>query len=100
MYGTFAGLCRDGILERHFLWKFLGINSSFLRLEFLSGCFLPLFIRSLSIHENNRVFLFRGFFSKDFLNPPGEGTLNSMEQKTRVFCYVQEFHLRNTAGIE
>jgi hypothetical protein len=28
-------------------------------------------------------------------NPPVEGTVNSMEQKTRVFCQidVQEFHL-------
>ncbi len=25
---------RDGILERHFLWRFLGINSILLRLEF------------------------------------------------------------------
>ncbi len=33
---------RDGILEQHFQSKFLGINWSLLRLEFLSG-FLPSF---------------------------------------------------------
>jgi hypothetical protein len=29
------------------------------------------------------------------VNPPVEGTVNSMEQKTRVFCQidVQQFHL-------
>jgi hypothetical protein len=37
---------RDGFLERHFCSMFLGINSSLLRLEFLSG-FLP----SFAIHE-------------------------------------------------
>ncbi len=35
----------DGILERHFLSRFLGMNSSLLRLEFSSG-FLPSFFRS------------------------------------------------------
>jgi hypothetical protein len=30
-----------------------------------------------------------------FQNPPVEGTVNSMEQKTRVFCFVvQEFIIR------
>ncbi len=37
--------CRDGILERHFYKRFLGINSSLVRLEFLSG-FLPSFFHS------------------------------------------------------
>ncbi len=36
---------RDGILERHFPSRFMGINSSLLRLEFLSG-FLPAFFHS------------------------------------------------------
>ncbi len=34
------------------------------------------------------------------MNPPVEENVNSMEQKTRVFCliYVQEFHLRQNAA--
>jgi hypothetical protein len=35
---------RDGILERHFQMRFLGVNLSLLKLEFLSG-FLPSFFR-------------------------------------------------------
>jgi hypothetical protein len=75
--------------------KCLGINSSFLRLEFLSG-FLPHFsVLQNAIREKIRVFLFHRFFVRIFktreengffLNPPVEGTLNSKEQKTRVFC--------------
>jgi hypothetical protein len=42
--------CRDGILERHFLSRFLGINSSLFRLEFLSG-FLPSFFRSTKCYS-------------------------------------------------
>jgi hypothetical protein len=42
---------RDGILERQFLSRFLGINSRLLRLETLSG-FLPLFFFSTNaIHK-------------------------------------------------
>jgi hypothetical protein len=73
-----------------------GINLSLIRLEFLSGFFLLSFIRfTTAIHENTQVFLFRGFFERIFktreeygflLNPPVEGTVNSMEQKTQAFC--------------
>ena len=47
---------RDGILERHFYSRFLGINSSLLRLEFLSS-FLPSFFLSTKWY-----FSFRRFF--------------------------------------
>ncbi len=55
------------------------------RLKFSS--FADIFVFSLK-PEKSMVF---------FKNPPLEGTVNSMEQKTRVFCQidVQEFHLRN-----
>jgi hypothetical protein len=40
----------DGILERRFYSRFLGINSSLLRIEFLSG-FLPLLFRSTKCYS-------------------------------------------------
>jgi hypothetical protein len=40
-----AAVSRDGILGRHFLSRFQGINSNLLRLKFLCG-FLPSFYRS------------------------------------------------------
>jgi hypothetical protein len=60
-----------------------GINLSLLRLKVLSGFYLHFSV----------LFLFYGFFCRTFktreeygffLNPPVEGTVNSMEQKTRV----------------
>jgi hypothetical protein len=55
-------------------------------------------------------FLVSGIFCKDFKtreeygfleNTPVEGTVNSMEQKTRVFVKdVQEFHLRLSGSPE
>jgi hypothetical protein len=53
------------------------------RLEF--SCFADFFVRIFKTKEEY------GFL----YNPPVERTLNSMEQKTRVFCStdVQEFHL-------
>ncbi len=91
---------RDGILERHFQSGFLCKNSSLLRLE----VFLVFYPQN-AIHEQNQVFLFRGFFVRISkirvrfsLKSATERTVNSMKQKTRVFCYidVQEFHLRKT----
>jgi hypothetical protein len=53
------------------------------RLEF--SCLADFFVRIFKTIEEI-VF---------FSNPPVEGTVNSMEEKTRVFCKidVQEFHL-------
>jgi hypothetical protein len=53
------------------------------RLKF--SCFADFFVRIFKTREES------GFLK----NPPVELTVNSMEQKTRVFCliYVQEFHL-------
>ncbi len=45
---------RDGILERHFLSRFLGMNSSHLRVEFLSG-FLPLIFPFYKMLFMNRL---------------------------------------------
>ncbi len=54
----------------------------------------------ISICQSFFTVLIYFFKSVVFLNPPVEGTVNSMEQKSRVFCLndVQEFHLgyRNT----
>jgi hypothetical protein len=43
-------LYRDGILKRHYLSRFLGINSSLLRLKSLSG-FLPSFFLSTKCYS-------------------------------------------------
>ncbi len=57
--------------------------------------FYPYFsLLQKAIHEQTQVFLFRGFFVRIIKtrvessfpsNPPVEGTVNIMEQKTRVF---------------
>jgi len=76
---------------------FLGINSS------LCLVIYPHFsVLQNVIHELSRLSYFADFFVRKtrekygFLeNPPGEGSVNSMEQKTRVFWQidVQEFKL-------
>jgi hypothetical protein len=56
---------RDGILERHFYSRFLGINSSLLRLEFLSS-FLPSFFLSTKCYSQiDSVFLFCRFLKPE-----------------------------------
>ena len=52
---------RDWILERHFLSRFLGINSSLTRFEFLSGFYTHFSVLQKAIYDLTRVFLFRGF---------------------------------------
>ncbi len=82
---------RDGIHERQFWSRFLDINLSLLRLEFLS-CFCPRFSVS-------QFFFIRIFKTKKSMvfckNPLAEETVNSMKLKTRIFCqfHVQKFHL-------
>jgi hypothetical protein len=51
----------------------------------LCSCFADFFMNIFNTREEY------GFL----LNPPVEGIVNSIEQKTRVFCQtdVQEFHL-------
>ncbi len=76
-------------------------NSSLLRLEFCMIFYPHFSFLQNGIHEQPRIFLFRGLFVRFFktmqksLNPPVEGTVNSKEQKTRVFWQidVQELHL-------
>ncbi len=55
---------RHGITERRFWSRFLGINLSFLRLEFLSVFVYPHFsiIKKFMNRLDTRVFQFRGFF--------------------------------------
>ncbi len=72
----------------------MGINSSLLGLEFMSG-FLPAFFHSKKMLFMNRLEFscFAGFFVRIFQtrkeycflqNPTVEGTVNSIEQKTRL----------------
>ncbi len=58
----------------------------YFRIDTSFSCFADFFVRIFKTREEY------GFL----LNPPVEGTVNSMEQKTLVFCKldVQEFHLR------
>ncbi len=56
----------DGILERHFQSRFLGIHSSLLRLEFLSG-FLTPFFRSTKCYSWTDSSLVSRVFCKDLL---------------------------------
>jgi hypothetical protein len=85
----------DGILELHFLSRFLGINSSLLRLEFSTLIFpfyKMLFMNRLefSCFADFFVCIFKTRVEYGFLkNPPVEGTVNSIEQKTRVFCQIR-----------
>ncbi len=68
---------RDGILERHFQSRFLGINScilSFYLVFYPNFLVSRIFVRFFKTREKNGV----------FLNPPIDGIVNSMEQKTRV----------------
>ncbi len=57
---------RDGILERQLLSRFLGINSSLLRCEFLSGFLPSFFLSTKRCSQRDSSFLFRGFFCMHF----------------------------------
>ncbi len=60
---------RDGILKRHFLSRFLGINLSLVRFEFLSGFFCPSFSRSTKCYSwIDLSFLVFADFLQGFLN--------------------------------
>ncbi len=68
IYRSRPYLFRDGILERHFLSRFLGINSKLLRLKFLSG-FLPSFsFLQNACHKKIKFYCF-GDFLFVFLKP-------------------------------
>ncbi len=62
-----------------FVW-FFTLIFPFYKMSFMNrldiSCFVDFFVRIFKIREEY------GFLK----NPPAEGTVNSMEQKTRVFC--------------
>jgi hypothetical protein len=65
-HGQVRCLPRDGILERHFQSRFLGINSSLLRIECFSG-FLSSFFRSTKCYSwIDLSFLVSWIFCDDF----------------------------------
>ncbi len=97
-------IVRDAILERHFYSRFLGLDSSLLRLKFLS-VFLPSsFISARCCPRIDSSFPVSWIFLWGILKPEksllseksaSRKTMNSMEQKTLAFCQinVQEFLL-------
>ncbi len=76
-----------------FLLRFLGINSSLLRVEFLSAFVLSFCLSTKFYSWIDLSFVVSRFFMH-FKNQSRvrfsveSGTVNSMEQKTRVFCQI------------
>ncbi len=100
-----AGLadCRESFRCPPFLrwisWTAFLVEVSGHKLVFVKfSALIILFYKILFMNEETRLFLFPGFFCTDFWNPRrvwyslkstsrrDAGTVNSMEQKTRVFC--------------
>jgi hypothetical protein len=85
---------RDGILKQHFYLMFLGIKSTRIRLEFLTGFLSSFSVVRNAIHEKTRAFLFRIFFRRDFKtreeygflqNPQVEGAVIACSKRLESF---------------